>query len=135
MVKESGSEGIRALLDQRLHMLGEEPLGLLASLPHVQDPEHAGLVVEPGGVHDQPVEGPVTHLVGHEVVVLCRAIRDRELLNVDDCHRFLLVDGFADRTPFADHDPFAMGCQLMVVARAWPAGRAPPAGARTGCDQ
>src|ERR1051325_9756348 len=83
-------EGVGALVDHRLHVLREKPLGLLARLPDIEDPEHACLVVETGGVHDQPGEGPVTDLVGDEVVVLGRAIRDCELLNVGDCHRLLL---------------------------------------------
>src|SRR5438046_10526848 len=83
-------ERVWALLDQRLQVLGEEPLGLLASLPHVEDPEHTGLVVETGGVRDQPVEGSITDLFSHEVVVLGRDIRARELLNGGRCQKIIL---------------------------------------------
>ena len=97
------SVGIRkrrgALLDQRLNVLGEEPLGLLPALPHVEDPEHAGVVVEPRRVGDQPVERTVADLVCHEVVILRRAIGDRELLDVDNCHN-ILPSGFARNQRF-----------------------------------
>src|SRR5215469_13900615 len=93
------SEGIgireraRTLLDERLNVLSEKPLGLLSRLPDIEDPEHAGLVIEPGGMGDQTVERPIADLVGYEVVVLRRAIRDRELLDVYDCHRTPSVGG------------------------------------------
>src|SRR5262249_25794038 len=62
-------------------------------------PEDAGVVVEPGRVCDQPVEGAVSDLLGHEVIVGGRPIPDLELLKVRDCHRSLLIDGFADPNP------------------------------------
>src|SRR5205823_966246 len=94
-------EGTRALLDEWLHMLGEEPVGLLPRLPHVEDPEHARLVVETGRMRDQPVEGSLTDLLGDEVIVRGGAIPDRELLDVGDCHRFLLWTVFVDPTSAA----------------------------------
>jgi hypothetical protein len=41
------------LLDDRHQALLLEPLGVLAALPHVEDPEDAGAVVEAGRVDDQ----------------------------------------------------------------------------------
>src|SRR5437588_11280296 len=80
----------RPLLDQRLDVLGEEPGGVLAGLPHVEDAEHAGLVVESRRVRDQPIERTVADLVRYEVIVRRRAIPDRELLYVRNCHNGLL---------------------------------------------
>ena len=77
----------RALVDQRLDVLGEEPVGVLASLPDVEDPEDAGFVVEAGRVDDEPVEGAFADPLLDEVVVRRSAIVDRELLDVGDSHR------------------------------------------------
>src|SRR6516165_489925 len=80
-------ERIGTLLEQRLQVLRDESLGLLATLPHIQNPEQAGLIVEAGRVCDQPVERSVADFLGYEVVVRGRPIPDRELLNVGNCHR------------------------------------------------
>jgi hypothetical protein len=72
---------------------------VLAGLPHVEDPEHAGVVVESRRVCDQPLERPVADLVRHEVEVRRRAIGDGELLDVDNCHVSLLRGLFDHMTP------------------------------------
>ena len=59
-------KGLRALVDEGLDMLGEEPLGLLAGLPHVENPEHSSLVVEARRVCDQTLERPVADLIRHQ---------------------------------------------------------------------
>src|SRR5262249_915275 len=77
---------LRALLDQRLGMLGKELLGVVGACADVDDPEPPGLIVEPRSVGDQALEGTVADLVRDEVVVRRRVIGDREFLDVGNCH-------------------------------------------------
>ena len=51
-----------AFVDQRLDVLREEPVCVLAGLPDVEDPEQAGLVVEARCVDDEPLEGAFADL-------------------------------------------------------------------------
>ena len=67
-------ERARTLVDQRLDVLREEPVCVLAGLPDVEDPEHAGLVVEARCVDDEPLEGAFADLLLDEVVVRRPAI-------------------------------------------------------------
>jgi hypothetical protein len=68
-------------------VLREEPVCVLAGLPDVEDPEHAGLIVEARCVDDESLEGAFADLLLDEVVVRRPAIGDRELLDVGDSHR------------------------------------------------
>ena len=85
-MKLSGFGNAWDLVDQRLDMLGEKPLGVLLALPDIEDPEHARVVVEPCRVCDQTLERSVTDLLRHPVVVRRRAIADGEFLDVDNRH-------------------------------------------------
>ena len=69
--------------DDRAESAVVEALRSIAVLPDVEDAEHARIVVEPGAVGDEPVDEPVTDLLGDAVVVRGArvAVDDRELLD------------------------------------------------------